>query len=232
MNYFLKSLRLVTLLFLLLSYQNSVAENSCRRIFSEVTFAEAREIIQLSLAMNTFNQISISEIKQLESFGPGHPQRSHGYSSSEMLKGQLGRKTILVKKAKMFEIRMAFAMSRLGVGPRFHGITGNGEYYIIDFISDGMLIKANNIDQRYQQLQENGFELKEKSFQQISLILKSLAQLSLEARDPQFIIKRSGEVFLIDPEFFILTDVPAATKFATQSEADFLNLLTNLRNLK
>jgi hypothetical protein len=79
---------------------------------------------------------------------------------------------------------------------------------------------------------KNGFQIKETSFEKISLILKSLASLSIEARDAQFIIQKNGEVYLIDPDFFVLTDLDAATKFAAKSEAAFFNQFKRLQRIE
>lgn len=207
----------------------SAAALSCRQVFSEMNYAEAGAIVEQSLKTSFFNSISISEIKHLENFGPGHPERSHGFRSPEMLKGKFEGKTVLIKKADQFEIRMAKALSRLGVGPYFHGTTGNGDYYVVNFISDGILLKPSYIDHRYQQMKADGFEIKEKSFQQISMILKSLAELSIEARDPQFLIKKDGSVYLIDPEFFALTDVYSAKSFAEKAETELHKQFQNLK---
>lgn len=228
---FLKALS-IQLVFLIWMPQVSEASLSCEKVFTLISFESAQELLFKNLKQIDFPQISIMSIRKMENFGPDHPDRSHGFQSKEILRGTLNKKRVLIKKSNLFEIRMASALSELGIGPKFWGTTLNGEYYVIDFVEGSLLIKTKHYDRRASQMIKEGFKIKRESLTKIDEILESLALLSLEPRDPQFLIQPNGEVFLIDPEFFAITNFESASQYSKELKKQFANQFHLLEQLQ
>lgn len=167
-----------------------------------ISFETAETVLNQALRRRDFQVIPRKDLRSLTLFTQSHPDRSHGFTTQEMYQARYRNETVIVKRAPIQEVQMAYAMSELGVGVKFLGVADFCDCYIISFIPDALLIKPQTLDRRTGQFLEKGFRLTDPAKDKIRLTLQSLARLGIATTDPNFLADIHGQVFLIDPGSF------------------------------
>lgn len=197
-----------------------------------ISFEKAQTTLNQALRKRDFKVIPREDLKRLTLFSQSHPDRSHGFTTQEMYQARYRNETVIVKRAPIQEVQMAYAMSELGVGVRFLGVTDFCDCYIISFVPDALLIKPQTLDRRTRQFLENGFKLGESAKEKIRLTIESLARLDIVTADPNFLADIHGQVFLIDPGSFYKASSSDAQNQAKWNLNMFEDQFTNLRRFE
>ena len=93
---------------------------------------------------------------------------------------------------------MAFALSQLGIGPKFLGMADHCDCYVIEFIPNALVIKKNRFDRRLNKFIESGFRMSQESKNQIIKLIEYFAIVGVTSADYNFLISVDGRVYAID----------------------------------
>lgn len=169
---------------------------------SRVSFEKAESLLNQALRKRDFEVIPRRALKNLTTFDQSHPDRSHGFTTGEMHQARYRGETVIIKRAPIQEVQLAYALSELGVGAKFLGVADFCDCYIISFVPNALLIKPETLDRRTQQFLKNGFRLTESAKDKMRLAVQSLAKLGIATNDLNFLVDMNGQVTLIDPGSF------------------------------
>jgi hypothetical protein len=126
-----------------------------------------------------------------------HPDYGDGFAAQLYIAKYKGQR-VIIKKAKLTEARLAFALSELGIGPKFLGLAEHCECYVIEFIPDSVVIKKNRLDRRLNKFIENGFRLGQGSKEHILSLIMYFSNLGISSWDYNFLVNSAGRVYVID----------------------------------